>query len=83
MQLDQVTQHLITGLVRLVRSTLCQFLHLDCGSGRRSRPGEHGLGADWEHLRALNAPERSSKDLNGPRRPAGILFPQVSAVSAL
>jgi hypothetical protein len=33
---------------------------------RADEPWEHGVGADWEQLRGLNVPERSSMDLNGP-----------------
>jgi hypothetical protein len=32
---------------------------------RVDEPWEHGVGAVWEQLRALNMPERSSMDLNG------------------
>src|SRR5688500_2269979 len=34
--------------------------------GRADESWEHGVGADWEQLRALNMLERSSMDLNRP-----------------
>lgn len=56
-------------------------VHADLRRDTADGPWEHGAGADWEQLHVLNMPEQSSMDLNGPRRPARVMFSQVSTVS--
>lgn len=44
--------------------TIIRRIHTSLRRDRADGPWEHGVGADWEQLCALNIPEQSSMDLN-------------------